>query len=792
MIGSLMGSSGICMTRRPFLVILVTIAGLWMAALPAVAQGPEPRQPIDMMLVIDNSGSMFPQAQTCPGCEWGNDPDFLRITGASLFIARLGFAETNAAQYQIGVISLGRETPQLISPLRPLPEVRNSLARAISAPVPERTTYIVPALVAAYRELKESEQRRPGNVPAIVLLTDGKPYPEQGQSCADIESRVKQHPDVPIFIILLENPAKPVDPGYVRYIACWEEMQRKFTHVRTYRAGSAREIERTYNQIVALLQNTIPTNGVALAPGQTLRIYVSKYVQRLWITVTHERGKPKGNVEIKDPRGQPVQRSDPQVEWFKEPDNPVEVIYIGTARLDQAPRDDIWTVTSDAPVVVFADRGGAYNIQFVQPEVSQTTVTNQYLAVDRQSPSRSLVVRLKLTDKAGNAILDPQPIRGRVIHPDGSSAELRIPTSLRPDSQGLYEVTHDFVSTYPDAARKPGRFMLMFEAGLADESGGTRIPIARADLLVDVGRGAYIAGLDPEPLVCAIGQPADLTVRTGDLDAARPGSVNVRVFGAGREVALTPGASDTFVGSLDEICRTLLADLACGRTIETTLRVRMVSDSVDGAAAPSERALPVQVKAAPCTPTPLPPTPTPAPTPTPTPTPIPNRDDDCLNDLEDKCPDISGWGFLCDRFRGCPPPIWLLIVAGLLLLALLAFLGLCLIPMLLVLTVTPPPSGYVLVCRKGRAEGSPKSIRNAGVAFCRSSSKPTIGSKGHVRVSRLKPVEFRVEQRGKEVVVLDAASGQVKCTLRQVPTQVNTSDMDTVLRFSTDPAQLRC
>jgi hypothetical protein len=132
----------------------------------------------------------------------------------------------------------------------------------------------------------------------------------------------------------------------------------------------------------------------------------------------------------------------------------------------------------------------------------------------------------------------------------------------------------------------------------------------------------------------------------------------------------------------------------------------------------------------------------------------------------------------------------LLVVFGLLLLALLAFLALYLVPLLLALTVSPPPSGYVLVCQGNKAAGSPKSLRNAGLAG--RSSKVTIGSRGHIRVSKLKSVEFRVERRGKEVIVVDAASDQVKCTVRQLPSQVNTSDVSTVLRFSTDPAQLRC
>ncbi len=150
------------------------------------------------MLVIDNSCSMFPASQRIPGCEvWGNDPDFLRITGASLFIARTGFALPAASDYQLGVVSMGDNPPELISPLTSLDEARDALARAISNPQPKLATQIVPALEMAYRELRESPNRRPGNLPAVVLLTDGAPFPAEGQSNEDIERLVAANPDVP-------------------------------------------------------------------------------------------------------------------------------------------------------------------------------------------------------------------------------------------------------------------------------------------------------------------------------------------------------------------------------------------------------------------------------------------------------------------------------------------------------------------------------------------------------------------------------------------------------------------
>lgn len=770
--------------------LLLFFVGLMIVAGPtaALAQEPEERQPLDMMLVIDNSCSMFPASQIVPGCQiWGNDPDFLRLTGASLFIARLGFAEPNADDYQAGVVSLGEAPPDLISPLQPLPAIRDSLARAISAPEPALATQIVPALQLAYEQLQSSEQRRLGNQPAIVLLTDGAPFPATGQSDAEVESLVASHPDIPLFMILLQNPEQPVE-GYDRYITFWEEMQRKQQHVRTYRAGSPREIERTYNEIVSILQNTVSTDGITLTPGQTLNVYVSKYVQRLILTVMHERGRPKGKVEIEDPSGRLVQDGDAEVVRFRGNDNPVEVISIGQARLDQAPRDDVWTVTSDAPVVVFLDRAGAYDIEFLAPEVSATDLTNQYLALDRHSPTQSLLVHLRLLDKAKQPLLDAQPIRGRIVSPDGSTATLPISSNLQPNTQGVYEIPVDFASAYPTVLQTAGRFMLMFEAGLADEGGGTRLPIARADLLVDVGRGPYIANISPDPIVCVAGQPVNLTATIGDLDTARIETVHLRVFGAGREANLSPGGGDVYVGALDPLCKAALSTLGCDATQDTTFRIRLVAELQDGTVAPpTEYTVPVKAQQVACTPTS---TPIPTATPTPTPTPIPDTDVDGLIDPDDECPLKAQWSPPFDRFGGCPPKSWLIALLGLAALGLLLLLVLYLVPALLVRTILPPPTGFVLVCKDGQAQGTPKSIHEAGIGARR--RQVTIGSDGHIRVSGVKPVELIVARRGGKTVVLDGKTKVQRFELRAIPHRETIRDTDIVLLFGTEGPQLKC
>ena len=90
-----------------------------------------PQQPIDMMVVIDDTCSNFPMSEVAFGCSvFGSDPDFLRIRAVNLLLARLGLGQPNEEEYQIGAISFG-DDPILLSDPTPVFLVRDSLAEDI-------------------------------------------------------------------------------------------------------------------------------------------------------------------------------------------------------------------------------------------------------------------------------------------------------------------------------------------------------------------------------------------------------------------------------------------------------------------------------------------------------------------------------------------------------------------------------------------------------------------------------------------------------------------------------------
>src|SRR5262249_10294911 len=153
---------------------------------------------------------------------------------------------------------------------------------------------------------------------------------------------VAANPDVPLFIMLLHNKSDP-SGEYDRYIQFWEQMQTRYPFVFTYQITSDKQIQETYNAIIARLQNTIPSEGLSITPETPLRIFVSRYVQKIVVTVTHSQGQPKSNVRIQDRKGNVVQENEAGVLHFRGDVNPVEVISIFKPRLSDDLKDDYWT-----------------------------------------------------------------------------------------------------------------------------------------------------------------------------------------------------------------------------------------------------------------------------------------------------------------------------------------------------------------------------------------------------------------------------------------------------------------
>ena len=784
--------------------LFLSLAAFGLLARDAQAQG-EDEPGLDIMVLIDNSCSMFPtEIAVQHNCfNYGNDPSFLRIIGSDIFFASLGLSEPNEDNYQMGVISFD-DTADLISDLQPIAPLRGQLAALIANPVPGPATAMGPALALALERLDQSSNRRVENPAAIVLLTDGIPFPREGQTDADIERLIEQNPDTSIFVMLLQNDAEAAPDDYTEYVRFWQRMQTNHNNVFAYFIQNPQQIEETYNKIVAQLQDTIPAEGFSLEPNQPVQVFVSKYVQRLVVKILHNTEGPRGVVTVTDPRGIPVTGNDPGVDHFDDPSNPVEVLSIGSERLDidtdgdGVPnlKDDIWAIESDAPVFIFLDRRGAYTIRFQAPSIIGTQIPNIYHAVAPHSPDQELTIAFTLVDSNGNVIREPQPIRGRVLYPDQTEVDLLVPADLQPDQNGIYEITYLMGDTYKTSLDTRARFNFIIDAGSADPLGAPEVPITSARLQVEFGNEPYID--EAAEVACSPQVATEMTVTIGNFAQGQPDSMRLRLFAGDQEIFLDSGQAGTFSGDVSAVCAQLVSNLQCNDSTRATYKLRLSGQTTAAAAFRSERDVVFTAAAPPCTATP-PATATPAPTPLPTPTPIPppppDMDGDTIPDATDRCETVPG----SPQFDGCPRPLWHWALIGMAALLLLAFIFLWLLPWIKVRTFGKPPEGYVLVCRQGDKFAKSHSLKTVGLTH--RTNVIRIGSKAgwlggrlgrdHIYDKDLKPSEFEAIVVSGETKIEATESNRTVATLRKIESSVNTSAPHIKLKVGTE-SDIRC
>ncbi|HZD55666.1 MAG TPA: hypothetical protein VE136_03010, partial [Anaerolineales bacterium] len=631
--------------------------------------------------------------------------------------------------------------------------------------------------------------RKPDNLPAVVLITDGVPFPIEGQSNSDIEALIADNADIPLFIMLLQGSEERTE-SYEQYVRFWQQMQTSYSHVFVYLIDQAAQIEETYNKVIAQLQDTIPAEATVVAPEAPLQVFVSEFVQKIVITIVHPVGEPKGEVTVTDPFGAQVQDDEAGVAHFRGDQNPVEVYSIQAPRLDETLKERFWTITSEKPVDVFFDREGSYRINFLTPAAGATGVKNVYVASERQNSNIPFTLRFNLIESTGQPVIQPQTIQGEVIYPDGTQKALLVSPRLTPDLDGNYDIQLDLENQYPEIYTTSGRYIVVLNVGAADARVTGQIPIASARMLVDFEPMPFIQAVEPVKIYCSPDQINQVSVNLGGYDSVVPDTLTARLFTEDTEMSLDQTSPGAFQADLTAVCRDLVSTLQCSTRRETSFRV------VVGAQLPSglplqalEQEIPVDVAAAACTPVPQTPLPTWTPRPTPAPTPVPDSDADGFLDSVDACPDVRGW----EMFDGCPPPGWVGRVAGVLGLGILAFTALFGGPWLMVRTIARPPAGYVMACQRGRTALELTEIYAVGMH--RRTNKIKIGSnprKAHIVIEGLRPVEFLVVEEDDKVVLKDTKTRAVKETFGTIaPREVSTSHPQITLWIGTNLPNMR-
>jgi hypothetical protein len=755
-------------------IILFLVAGSGLV--PVKGQSTDTKRPIDMMIVIDNSCSMFPSNKILAGCDaYGGDPNQIRITGADLFIARLGFGEQNEADYNLGIISMG-DKPVLVSPLGNVSKNRDSLAAKIATPQPSAATKIIPALQMAYDALKTSSQGSSPHLPAILMISDGVPWPTEGQSNDDLEKLVSAHKDIPIFMMLLRNPSIN-SADFENYINFWQKLQGQYPFVFTYLISDAGQIQETYNQILGQLQNSIPASEVTLAKNEKSTFIVGDYINKVIITSVRKTAQSTAALTITDPNGKKLDIKDAGVTYFRGKTNPIEVYSIGTPRLTDSLRGSAWTVTASDDVTLMIDRMGSYHFDFIDPAASYTGLGTYYNAQDKLFSNKGTTIRFQLSDEDAKAVLDPQQIQLSISNQAGKSIDLPLST-LRPDGKGVYELPIDLTTLFPSSNDPSGRYVFSFKAGQSEIVSNDIVAIATATLTVELGKVPTIRTIVPLPISCSTGESTSLQVSLKDIDTAIQDLLAVRVIYGDQSMSLKPASNGQFSGDISELCQTIILKSACSTVSTTSMQVEVVGNSPSLVLPKISRTVDVNIIALTCTSTPLP---TITPTPTPTPTPVPDMDLDGVNDLVDRCP--SQWGWPQDS--GCIP--WYPLLGGGGAIVFFGLIGVWFWPWMKATRISPAPKVYLAVYRDGVRSGDPIAIDQ--VSRKRRVTRLIIGGsqrKADIHVEGLLPIEYLVEWWGGIASLRGPADKEPFAYFDQVPRMIRTSDPKVTLKIGTE------
>lgn len=361
---------------------------------------------VDVMLVIDNSGSMF--GYTCNERKpiQANDAEARRIRGAQIVIAALA-ADLKPRETKLGIVSFGT-TAEKISELKQLSNtdstVREELSRAIETPGCKGDTNIVDAIKLAQEELR-SERHRPDNIPAIIFLTDG--VPTSGGRELEIEYLLAELKDVQFYTILLGESDQ-----FNQFKGFWQEQADKNPNVTVDVLSTNNGIENIYSRIKADLNGTdnAAEGRPQLPPGPTVQVPMPGNVKQAVFTVI--KASSDTSVSIQDPQSKDARQRPADRFVYLDNKSTIDVFVV------DRPEAGNWVFSSSdgtMMTILQPDLKSVYEVQVVQPDAQgllavdePTTIIVQVIDSETKQPLKGPFTFNSTYRQAGDLISNSQ------------------------------------------------------------------------------------------------------------------------------------------------------------------------------------------------------------------------------------------------------------------------------------------------------------------------------------------------------------------------------------------------
>jgi Mg-chelatase subunit ChlD len=456
---------------------LVLLAALlcasFLAARPAASQAPADVTNLDVVLIIDESGSMWER----------NDPPILgedgavknpgwRIVAANLLAEWLA-TDQSGARHQVGVVMFGTDG-QVTFPLQDIhtKEAQAAYQKALT----DNHTYLgatdmLEALRLAKSELDRGRQD-PNVKKAVIFLSDGvcEPKPvtsqEERRQCeADIRDLVQrefaQNAAYPIFTIALTSDAFKQDPSNTIYKNLWQEISAT-TGGDYYEPVQAEQ--ELLEAFVKILQRLFglpiqsPPPPVDAPTEQTFEV-PEDLLQIGFTTIKYE---PDIVMTVIRPDGTEVKPDDPGVQYVKSA--------LTESYSISRPPGGTWTVRLNG-------RGKVILITVPFPKTKFLIERRAPAAVHPQGKPMPIQVRVLDVDQTPKS---PQELKVDVLLPDGATVSLPL------TQQG-----QAYIATLDDTAQA-GTYTLQFS--------GQQDAVALSDQQsVKVAPVPWLKFIEPQP-----------------------------------------------------------------------------------------------------------------------------------------------------------------------------------------------------------------------------------------------------------------------------------------------------
>lgn len=318
-LGFVYGARSCCLFTVILIVVLILgSCAAFGAGVSRLFAAPEPAQGLDVVLVLDQSQSLFDMGGV------GSDAGLLRLEGARLFASYLG-VDGSLPDYRLAAVYFGTQAELVL----PLTSIRSPAGRRIAldllqAPTARGWTDINAALELAEHELTTSERARPDHRTAIVIFTDGRPELESfgaaGTEDAYLAS-LREHVQhlggsgTAIFTLLLHSPATEADPGIQAvYRPFWMNLAETVPGLQFYDVRQAEDLTTIYHDVVVTLHGWL-SQGSILQQQLTAATSVPIPIPSDWqqFSVLVHKSAPEIEVTLVDPAGRASARPDRDV-----------------------------------------------------------------------------------------------------------------------------------------------------------------------------------------------------------------------------------------------------------------------------------------------------------------------------------------------------------------------------------------------------------------------------------------------------------------------------------------------